>query len=264
MAFARIGDQLLHYRLDGPAEARVLVFANSLGTDLRIWDAVAAGLDGRYRLLTYDKRGHGLSGAPPGPYPLDAHTGDLIGLLDQLGIERFGLVGISVGGMIAQALAARAPERVEALVLADTAARIGTPEMWNARIAAVEAGGLGAIADAVMQRWFSPSFIAERPVELDGWRNLLLRTPVEGYAGTCAAIRDADLSAAVATIARRTLVVAGADDQSTPPALVAATAALLPDGAFVTIPGAGHLPPIEQPAAFTHLLQRYFAEVGFA
>lgn len=263
MTFARVGDQLLHYRLDGPADARVLVFANSLGTDLRIWDEVVARLGGRYRVLTYDKRGHGLSDAPPDLYPLDTHVGDLTGLLDLLGIGRFGMVGISVGGMIAQAMAAGAPDRVEALVLADTAAKIGTPEMWNARIAAVLSDGLESIADSVMQRWFSPHFHRDHPVELAGWRNLLARTPVRGYAGTCAGIRDADLSAAVATIDVRTLVLAGEDDQSTPPELVAATAARLPDGEFVTIPRAGHLPPVEQPAAFTYLLERYFGELGF-
>lgn len=264
MMMARIAGVAIHYRLTGRAEGRPLVLANSLGTDLRVWDEVVERLGSGYRVLCYDKRGHGLSDAPPAPYRLDDHVGDLLGLLDHLAIERFGLVGLSVGGMIAQRLAARCPERVGALALCDTAARIGSADLWNARIGIVERDGMAAIADAVLDRWFAPAFRTGRADQVAGWRNMLVRTPAQGYAGTCAAIRDADLEADAATIRAPTLCIAGSHDQATPPELVRATAALIPGASFATIADAGHLPPVEQPAALTDLLRSHFEEAGLA
>src|SRR5262249_3211448 len=161
-----------------------------LGTDLRIWDDVAAKLASRYRILTYDNRGHGLSDAPPGPYSIDEMASDILALIDTLGINTFAFVGLSVGGMIAQRLAVRAAERPRALIVCDTAVNISEAALWNARIKAVEANGINAIADGVLERWFSAAFRRERPDELAGWRNMLVRTPAHGYAATCAAIRD--------------------------------------------------------------------------
>ena len=133
--------------------------------------------------------------APARPYTMDDHVADLIGLLDHLGLDRIVLCGLSVGGLIAQGIAARQPERVSALILCDTAARIGDDDLWNARIAAIEDDGIEALADPIMERWLSAAFRAEKPDEALAWRNMLVRTTVDGYVGTCAAIRDADRAA---------------------------------------------------------------------
>ena len=263
MSFASINGLTLYWREAGPGNAPPVVLANSLGTDTRIWDAVIGALSSRYRVISYDKRGHGLSDAPPAPYTIAEHVADLAGLANALGLERFALAGVSVGGMIAQGFAAAHPQRLGALVLCDTAPRIGTGASWDARIAAVTADGIASISGPILERWFSRAFREKKPVELAGWRNLLERTPVEGYAGTCAALRDADLRPAIGTIGLRTLVVVGEEDGSTPPELVRETAASLPNARFEVIPGAAHLPMIEQPERLAALMEQYFTEVGY-
>ncbi|HTM78730.1 MAG TPA: 3-oxoadipate enol-lactonase [Devosia sp.] len=262
MAFALIDGLVLHYNVQGRADAPVLALVNSLGTDARIWDVVIALLAPHYCIVSYDKRGHGLSDAPTGDHTIAQHTGDLVGLLDHLGIARVALAGVSVGGLIAQDFAVRYPQRLTALVLCDTAAQIGTDAIWNARIAAVRGPGLASIVEPVMERWFTPSYRQQRPVDLAGWSNMFLRMPAEGYAGTCAALRDADLTEAVAGIAAPTLVLVGDQDLSTPPELVRATAERIPKARFQTIAGAGHLPMIEQPEVLVAALQQFFNEVG--
>ncbi len=263
MSFASINGLTLHYREAGHGNAPPLVLVNSLGTDARIWDGLIGPLAERYRVISYDKRGHGLSDAPPAPYALADHVDDLAGLVEHLGLERFALAGVSVGGMIAQAFAAAHPERLRALVLCDTAAKIGTEDFWNARIAAVTRNGIASISGPILERWFSKAFREQRPVELAGWRNLLERTPVQGYAGTCAALRDADLRGETGAIRLRTLVVVGAEDGSTPPELVRETAGMLPNARFEIIAGAAHLPMIEQPEPLIGLMTHYFTEVGY-
>jgi len=260
MDFVRINGVLLHYRLAGPADAPVLALANSLGTDARIWDGVIARLSGEYRILSYDKRGHGLSDTPPGDYALDDHVDDLLGLLDHLGIGRLALAGVSVGGLIAQRLALRAPERLAALVLCDTAPKVGDAAGWNGRIDTVQNQGLGAIAEVVMARWFSPGFQRTQPDALAGWRNLFLRSDAAGYAATCATLRDADLSAQIGAIATPTLVVAGEDDQSTPVDLVRACAAAISGARFEILPDTGHIPSIERPDELAALMDGFLKE----
>ncbi|HEY4201990.1 MAG TPA: 3-oxoadipate enol-lactonase [Devosiaceae bacterium] len=263
MGFHRVGGQLLHYRLAGRDGAPRLVLVNSLGTDARIWDEVIALLEPRYQILSFDKRGHGLSDAPPAPYTLADHVGDIEGLTDHIGWQRFALAGVSVGGLIAQGFALAHPERLAALVLLDTAARIGDDASWDARISAVQDGGMAAIIDMVMQRWFTKDYFATRTDDAAGWRHLLARTPADGYIGTCTTLRDTDLRDAVSTITLRTLVAVGAEDLSTTPELVRETADRLPDARFETIKGAGHLPCLDQPQALAALMQDYFNEVCF-
>lgn len=262
MAFARIDGVLLHYRLHGPRGAPVLALVNSLGTDARIWDAMIAALGGRYRILSYDKRGHGLSDAPEGDYSLDDHLDDLAGLLDHLGISRLALCGVSVGGLIGQGFALRHPARLSALVLCDTAPQVGSAALWNERIATARTGGLVAMADAVMARWFPDNFRRERADEVAGWRNLFLRNPVDGYVGTCATLRDTDLREAVAAIATPTLVVVGEHDASTPVELVRDAAARIPGAHFEIVAGAGHIPSIDRPDALAALVSAFLGEVG--
>lgn len=262
MTFARINGVLLHHRLSGAAGAPELVFVNSLGTDFRIWDRVTERLDAHYRILCYDKRGHGLSDAPPGDYALADHLDDLGGLLDHVGFGRVGLVGVSIGGLIGQGYALRAPERLTGLVLCDTAPRFGDADLWNARIEAVLGQGPVAIADAVMERWFSDAFRRDRADDLAGWRNLFVRTDAAGYAATCATLRDTDLTACIGSITTPTLVVAGSEDRSTPVGMVRDCADAIPRARFEVLTGAGHIPSIEQPDALAALIDGFLKEVG--
>lgn len=257
MAFATLSFGKLHYRDAGRPDAPAVLFLNSLGTDMRIWDSVVEQLVDKYRLITFDQRGHGQSDVPEGPYSIGELAGDAIELADRLGLDRFAVVGVSVGGMIALRLAIDHPERLTALVACDTAARIGDEATWNGRIEAVRTLGLAAIADTVLQRWFPDSIRKGRDAEIEGWRQLLLASPAEGYAGTCAALRDADLTDEVAAIRVPTLVVAGKEDQSTPVALVKATADRIAGARFEVIDGAGHLPSIDRPATLATLIRQH-------
>lgn len=245
----------IHCAQDGDPGGRPLVFSNSLGTDLRVWDRVVAELGGEYRIVRYDKRGHGLSDAPPAPYSLDDHVDDLAGLLDAIGVREALVVGLSVGGMIAQGLGARRPDLVRGLVLCDTAHKIGTEETWQQRIDGIERGGIAALADGILERWLSERFRAEHPEETLGWRHMLVRTPVEGYLGTCAAIRDADFTEAAKSLAMPTLCVCGSEDGATTPDLVRSMAEIIPGARFELVDGAGHLPCVEAPQAVADLIR---------
>jgi 3-oxoadipate enol-lactonase len=172
------------------------------------------------------------------------------------------VVGLSIGGLIAQGLAAERPDLVRALVLCDTAAKIGTEESWNQRIAQIREDGLEGIADMVMGRWFTRRFHAERGTELQGWRAMMVRTPEDGYCGCCAAIRDTDLVASTGRLHLPALVVVGDEDGSTPPDLVRETAALIPGSRFELIRGAGHIPCVEKADAYAALLTGFLRDIG--
>lgn len=259
--FVQVNGVSLHHQIiGGPGNKPVIVFINSLGTDFRIWRDVIVRLAGSYPLLTYDKRGHGLSDVGQAPYSIEDHVDDLIGLLDHLNVRHAVICGLSVGGLIAQGLYARRPDLVKALILCDTAHKIGTAEMWAARIAAIEEGGLSGIVDGVMERWFTPVFRSSDPA-FAGYRNMMLRQPVEGYTGTCAAIRDADYTAATGQIAVPTLCIVGDQDGATPPELVLSLAKLVPDARYEVIEGAGHIPCVEQPEALTTIIEVFLAPV---
>ncbi|OHV79651.1 3-oxoadipate enol-lactonase [Ensifer sp. LCM 4579] len=260
MQFARINDNTFHYRLIGAVTDKpVIVFINALGTDLRIWRDIVLGLAGAHTMLLYDKRGHGLSDIGQVPYSIEELATDLAGLLDRLAVRKAIVCGLSVGGLIAQALYQRRPELVRALVLSNTAHRIGTAEMWDERITAVEEKGLAAIADGVLERWFTPAFRRPENVVFAGYRNMLVRQPVAGYVGTCAAIRDADYTDAAGKIAVPVLCIAGDQDGSTPPDLVRTTAGLIPGARFEIIRDAGHIPCVEQPEALLAVLRGFLA-----
>lgn len=264
MAFARVNGVVIHHEVRGPAGAPVIVFSNSLGTDFRIWNAVAAKLEDSFRLVFYDKRGHGLSEATPAPYALSDHVADLSALLDHLGIARAAVVGLSVGGMIAQGFAALHPDKVAALVLCDTAHKIGTEALWNDRIAAVTGKGIASLAGAVMERWFTPAYRTPDNPDFVGYTAMLTRTTVDGYAGTCAALRDADLTESTRALTVPTLLIVGDQDGSTPPDLVRGTAELIRGSEFRIIEGAGHLPNIEQPDAVADLVRTFLRNAKYA
>lgn len=254
MAFARVNGVVIHHAVRGREDAPVVAFSNSLGTDFRIWDAVTPALEADFRVVLYDKRGHGLSEATPQPYRLDDHVSDLEALLAHLGVSKAALVGLSVGGLIAQGLAARRPELVSALVLSDTAHKIGTAEMWNQRIATVNGSGIAALADGVMQRWFTPAYRSPDNPDFVGYTAMLTRTTADGYAGTCAALRDADLTESTRALKLPALCIVGDQDGSTPPEIVRSMADLIAGARFEIVADAGHIPNVEQPAATARLI----------
>lgn len=258
MRFETIDGLTHHVSLEGPAGAPVIAFANSLGTDFRIWDAVVDRLPkDALRILRYDMRGHGLTGTPAGPYTMDELRDDLLGILDRLEIDRCTLVGLSVGGMVAQSVAAKAPERFEKLILCDTGHWIATEEIWNARIKTVEDGGMGAIVGSVLDRWFGPDFATRDPALHSGMQAMLIGIPPEGYNGICAAIRDCNLTDSTARINIPALCLCGTEDKATPTDLVMALADLLPHGSYVPIADAGHLPCVEQPDAVAEQIRGF-------
>jgi 3-oxoadipate enol-lactonase len=251
--FLRVNDATVFYDLTGPTGAPIVAFGNSLGTSVHVWDAVCSEVSAAFRVLRFDMRGHGLTDLGPQPSMRDL-AGDAVALFDALAIERVTFVGLSIGGMIGQQLAIDHPSRVAALVLCATAARIGTPATWNERIAAVEASGTAGIATGVLARWFTPATHAARPELIAGFANMLARTPATGYAGACAAIRDADLTTAGAAITAPTLVISGSEDVVTPPTDGRAIATVIPGARATTIDGAAHIVPAERPAEFLDLL----------
>ena len=240
----------MHHRSDGPAGAPALMLSCSLGTDLGLWDPQVPALARRFRVVRYDTRGHGASPVTPGPYDVALLARDALALLDELGIAQADFCGLSLGGQVGLWLAVHAPQRLRRLVVANTGPRIGTVDAWNARFAAVRRGGVAAVADGAVARWFTPEFRARAPAEVDRLRRMLLATPAEGYVGACAAVRDLDLRDAVAGIRVPTLVVTGSADVATSPADAHALAGAIPGARCVELPAA-HLSNIEAPAEFT-------------
>lgn len=263
LEFSRVNSiTLCHSVFPAGGDRGWLVFVNSLGTDHRIWEPVAAALAPRWNILTYDKRGHGLSDTADAPYAMDDHIDDLAGLLAHLDISRAAVCGLSVGGMIALGLAGRQPEKVSALVLCDTGARIGEVAAWNARLEAIRTRGVAAVADAVLERWFTEPFrAADNPV-FAGYRNMLLRTDPQGYAGTIAAIRDTDLTELARKLAVPTLCVVGEHDVVTSPADMGELTALIRGARLEIIADAAHQPQIEQPQALSRLISDFLEDAA--
>ncbi|OCX67351.1 3-oxoadipate enol-lactonase [Thioclava sp. SK-1] len=251
--FERLG-RTLHFRIDGPREGAVVVLANSLGTDMRVWDAMLSHMPTGLRYLRLDKPGHGLSDAPSGHLKMDELVDDVAALCDAQGITRAMFVGLSIGGMIGQGVASKRPDLLRGLVLMDTAAKIGTPDMWQTRIDAITKDGIGAMAAPILERWFTEEF--RNGPEFPLWRNMLLRTDVIGYTACCAAIAGADLTESTAALTLPVMAMAGDQDGSTPPDLVRATADLC-GAQFHLIANAGHLPCVEQPAQTAALISDF-------
>lgn len=249
MTQIKLGDLSVHYELTGAAGGPVAVFSNSLGTNLGMWDAQAAALEGRFRILRYDTRGHGETAATPGPYSVEQLGCDVLRLLDALGLERVYFCGLSLGGMIGMWLGVNAPERLHSLVLANTAALIGTKEAWNARIERIREVGLAAAAPAILERWLSPEFRSRSPELCRELERMLVATPVEGYVACCAALRDADLREAISTIRLPVLVIGGGKDLATPPAETRAVAERIPGARYAELDTA-HLSNLEATAEF--------------
>jgi 3-oxoadipate enol-lactonase/4-carboxymuconolactone decarboxylase len=245
---------MTHHRLDGPDGAPVVAFASSLGTTHAMWDPQAAALSGDYRVLRYDHRGHGGSPAPPGPYSVGDLAGDVLSLLDELGIARATFVGLSLGGAVGQVLALRAPERVERLVLACTATHFGPPDPWQERAAAVRAGGMEAIVDSVLERWLTPE---APPEKFEHLRAQFLASDPEGYASCCEAIAAHDLRGRLGELRMPVLCIAGSDDPATPPVKLQEIADEVPGTPVRVLIPARHIANFELPDAFTRELTAF-------
>jgi 3-oxoadipate enol-lactonase len=244
----------LNYLLEGPEDGPVLVLSNSLGTALEMWDDQAPVLGDRFRLLRYDTRGHGRSPAPPGPYAIGDLGGDVVRLLDRLGIERASFCGLSVGGMSGMWLGAESPGRVERLVLLCTSALLGPKGVWDERIATATEQGMSALVGGVIERWFTPAFRSQNPATVEKLATTLRETDPEGYAGCCAAIRDMDLRDRLPSIEAPTLVVSGAEDPATPPGHGRLIRDAIPGARFEVVPGAAHIANVERPEKITQLI----------
>lgn len=248
----------IRVEIDGPATAPALIFSNSLGANLHMWDEQAKALSKNFRVVRYDRRGHGKSDAPKGPYTVDRLGKDVIAILDSLKIERAYFCGLSMGSMTGMWLGRFAAECFNKLILSNTGARIGDLVTWNARIQTVLGKGIAAIVDSVLERWFSKTFREGNTQAVSAVRKMLLTTPAHGYAGCSAAIRDADQRWDIATIKLPTLVIAGRLDPATP----------AKDGEFITnrIKGcqlvtldAAHLSNLEKPQQYIDTLEKFLA-----
>jgi len=258
MSHVAIDGCLIHYHFDGPEDAPVVMLSNSLGTDMGMWGPQLAALTGKFRVLRYDSRGHGKSDVPPGPYTIDRLGQDALGLLDTLELRRVRFCGLSKGGMVGMWLGANAADRIERLVLCSTSAHLGPPALWEDRIRAVRAGGMAAIADAVLDRWFTSGFRAAAPDKVAPVRRMLLSTPPEGYVGCCGAIRDMDQRESIRGIGAPTLVVVGEHDPATPPPLGAMIAQRIAGAKLVSL-SAAHLSNIEAASSFNSAVLEFLS-----
>jgi 3-oxoadipate enol-lactonase len=258
MPYAEVNGVRLHYEFEGSSDGPVLMLSNSLGTNLAMWDAQMSALTRMFRVLRYDSRGHGQSTVTPGPYTIEQLGRDVTGLLDTLHIKRVSFCGLSLGGVIAQWFGIHARDRANAIIISNSAAKIGNEDMWNKRIALVREGGMAAIAGAQALRWFTEAYVVKNANLIESMKQMLLGTPADGYAATCAALRDTDLRGSINHIQTPALVITGAHDIVTPPV----------DGKFmaVQIPGAqyaemnaSHLSNIEDAADFTATLIRFLS-----
>jgi len=242
----------INYEFDrsAGADAPVLLLSNSLGTTISMWDDQIAAFSSRYQVLRYDTRGHGASAQPEGPYSLDELGADVVALLDGLAIPKVHFCGLSLGGMIGQQLAIHSSDRLDKVVLCNTNAVTAQPDFWDKRIGIVQSEGIAAIADGVMARFFSPEFAAKAPKTIADFKAGLIATPPVGYAACCAAIRDLDYRADLATIKAKTLVIAGSRDEASPAENGKAIAAAIPGATYQEI-DAAHISNIEAPERFS-------------
>jgi len=248
----------IHWREDGDPTGVPVVFCNSLGTDLRLWEALLPRLPGGFRYIRFDNRGHGLTEATPAPYRLDLLVDDAEAIIEATVGGPVIFVGLSIGGIIGQGLALKRSDLVTGLVLSNTTARFGTPETWQERIDRVEAAGIAAMTEDILDRWFSPSARGAPWMAL--WRAMVSRTPAAGYTGCCAALRDADLRDRIGALQLPVLCLTGSEDGPTSPEVMADTARLIDGARLEVIEGAAHLPCVENPEAYAAILTPFLKD----
>ncbi|HXN21195.1 MAG TPA: 3-oxoadipate enol-lactonase [Candidatus Dormibacteraeota bacterium] len=246
----------IHYRIAGKAAAPVLVLSHALGTDLSLWEPQMPVLASCFRVLRCDGRGHGQSPASPGDYTIELLASDLLAVLDHLRIDAATFCGLSLGGMVGLWLGIFAPTRVPKLALGSTAAHIGSAETWNARIDSVRKGGMAAVTEATLERWFTPPFIRRDPAAVDRIRQMLLASPTAGYIANCAAVRDANFREVLGQVRSQTLVISGSHDRSTPPADGRFLAEHIPGASYCEL-DAAHLSNIESSQNFTATILQF-------
>lgn len=255
MPYAAVNDTHLYYRIDGTENrsAPWVVFSNSLGSDVSMWTPQVVEFTKHFRVLRYDTRGHGHSAAPQGPYTIEQLTGDVIGLMDQLGIERAHFVGVSMGGLTGVGLGARYANRIDRLVLCNTAAKIGSPEVWVPRAAKARSEGMLALAEAVLPRWYTPEFIANHALVMSQVRDVFVHTDKDGYASNCEAINTADLRGEAPSIKARTLVISGTHDLAATPAQGRELAESVPGARYVEL-NAAHISNVERADEYNQIV----------
>jgi 3-oxoadipate enol-lactonase len=250
----------LDHRTQGPEGTPVVVLSNSLGTTQELWERQLAALAEHFRIVTYDHPGHGSSPLPERPSKVESLAKGLLALLDELGVDRVSVCGVSLGGMVGMALALAAPERIECLVLASTSAYLGPPEGWAERARIVRTEGMEAIADVVVGRWFTPGLAREEPETVARFRAMLNATPPEGYARCCEAVGAWDARERISAIAVPVLVVAGADDPATPVEHAELIASRIPGARLQVLERAAHLANVERAEAFTSAVLEHLGQ----
>ncbi len=253
------GDVRLNVEVEGPADAPVLLFSNSLSSDLAMWDRQAAALASHFRVVRYDGRGQGgRSDTPPGPYTMEQLGRDALSVLDELQVARAQFCGLSMGGMVGLWLLTHAPARIGRAVLANTAAYMGPAALWDGRIALARRGGMEATVQPTVTRWFAPAVHAADPGLIERMRTMIRGTPLAGYVGCCEAIRDMDQRDTMRSITAPTLVIVGSHDPATTPADGHLIQAAIPGARLATLP-TGHISAVEQPDAFTDAVAAFLA-----
>lgn len=258
MQTASVNGTVLAYRFDGPEQGEVVLFSNSLGADMSMWESQVPALTREgYRVLRYDSRGHGRSAVPAGPYSLGMLSDDALGLMDALGLDKVHFCGLSLGGMVGQVLGARHGDRLASLTLSSTAAIIGPRELWDERMSLVRKGSMASVADATIDRWFTSAGQARLAEEVAQVRRVLVRTPVEGYCACCVAIRDMDLRESLAAISVQTLILVGEQDPGTPVSAARFIHERIAPSRLEIIPDAAHFVNVEQAHAFNEALVKF-------
>lgn len=246
-----------HYQQQGPADASPVILAPSLGTTMAMWDELAAELTPEYRVVRFDTRGHGGSPVPMGPYSPDELADDVLALADTLGIERFTLIGLSLGGATAQTLALRHPNRLTGMVLCCTSPAFGSPADWHDRAARVRAEGMGWLLEPTGHRWFPAAFREANPRRVAGLLDEFARTPAEGYAACCEALAGFDVRPRLGEISTPTTVIAGTEDPVSPPAVARELRSAIPGAELVEIDNAAHIANVAQPRAFNTAVEQH-------
>lgn len=257
----QVGDVAIEYRFDGPGDGPVMLLSNSLASNLGMWDHQVPALTAAgFRVLRYDSRGHGGSSVPPGPYDIDDLTADAAGLLDALELPQAVVMGCSMGGMVAQRLATLHPRRVRALLLTATACHVGGPEVWEQRIATVRAGGMPAVVDATVDRWFTKGGQTRLKAEVARVREMILATPADGFCACCHAIAHMDQRESIRAITAPTLVVVGEQDPGTPPSAARAIHERIAGSELEIIPDAAHFVNVEHADVFNRRMAEFLAK----
>lgn len=254
MPIAELSSARIHYQLDGPQDAPVVMLSNSLMSDLSMWEPQLPALLAQFRVLRYDTRGHGQSEMTPAPYRMEQLADDAAELITATGVGAVHFVGLSMGGMIGQQLAVRHPEKVLSLSLCDTASEMPTLEMWNERIGTARDKGIPGLADGTIKRWFVADFVARSPDTIVNVRRMILTTPLEGYVGCASAVRDMSQTDILKTIKAPTQVIVGRDDPACTLAQSQVLQREIPGAVLHVIDDAAHLSNIEKPEQFTGLL----------